>query len=95
LAKCRVNSLNFRPLLIALKQQSTKKSSVGEFTYTLSEKNKNKTKNRLFTMLHSAESNLIMEFLHDYKLIFKTALAHASEDPGVLFAVKNRGSEIL
>jgi hypothetical protein len=45
-------------------------------------------------MRHSAESNLIIEYLREYEFIFKTALAHESGDPGVLFAEKNRGSKI-
>jgi hypothetical protein len=45
-------------------------------------------------MWHSAESNLKIEYLHEYELIFKTASAHESGDPGVLFAEKNRGSKI-
>jgi hypothetical protein len=43
-------------------------------------------KNQLCAMSHSAESNLIIEYLREYKFIFKTALAHESGDPGVLFA---------
>jgi hypothetical protein len=39
-------------------------------------------------MQHSVESNLKIEYLHDYKFIFKTTLAHESRDPGVLFAKK-------
>jgi hypothetical protein len=46
-------------------------------------------------MRHSAESNLKIEYLREYEFIFKTALAHESGDPGVLFAEKNRGSKIL
>jgi hypothetical protein len=46
-------------------------------------------------MRHSTESNLKIEYLREYKFIFKTALAHESGDPGVLFAEKNRGSKIL
>jgi hypothetical protein len=46
-------------------------------------------------MQHSAESNVKIEYLRKYKFTFKTALAHKSEDPGVLFAEKNRGSKIL
>jgi hypothetical protein len=42
-------------------------------------------------MRHSAESNLKIEYLREYEFIFKTALAHESEDPGVLFAEKNDG----
>jgi hypothetical protein len=45
-------------------------------------------------MRHSAESNLIIEYLREYEFIFKTALAHESGDPEVLFAEKNRGSKI-
>jgi hypothetical protein len=51
---------------------------------------------RLRAMRHCAESifrsrieaNL---FLCDFESIFKTALAHESWDPGVLFEEKNRG----
>jgi hypothetical protein len=46
-------------------------------------------------MLRSAEPNLKIEYLHEYAFIFKTALAHGSGDPEVLFAEKNRGSKIL
>jgi hypothetical protein len=46
-------------------------------------------------MQHSAKSNLINKYFHEYKFIFKTALAHESGDPGVLFAERNRGSKIL
>jgi hypothetical protein len=45
-------------------------------------------------MPHSAELNLKIEYLREYEFIFKTALAHESGDPGVLFAEKNRGSKI-
>jgi hypothetical protein len=45
-------------------------------------------------MRHSAESNLKIEYLREYEFIFKTALAHESGDPEVLFAEKNRGSKI-
>jgi hypothetical protein len=39
-------------------------------------------------MLHSAKSNFKIEYLLEYEFIFKTALAHESGDPGVLFAEK-------
>jgi hypothetical protein len=39
-------------------------------------------------MRHSAESNLKFEYLREYEFISKTALAHESGDPGVLFAEK-------
>jgi hypothetical protein len=52
------------------------------------------TKNRLRAMRHSAESNLKIEYLREYEFIFKTALAHETGDPGVLFAEKNRESKI-
>jgi hypothetical protein len=45
-------------------------------------------------MRHSTELNLKIKGLREYEFIFKTALAHESEDPGVLFAEKNRGSKI-
>jgi hypothetical protein len=45
-------------------------------------------------MRHSAESNLKSEYLREYEFLFKTALAHESGDPRVLFAEKNRGSKI-
>jgi hypothetical protein len=45
-------------------------------------------------MRHSVESILKIEYLREYKFIFKTALAHESGGPGVLFAEKNRGSKI-
>jgi hypothetical protein len=45
-------------------------------------------------MQHSAESNSKIEYLREYKFIFKTSLAHESGDPGVLFAEKKRGSKI-
>jgi hypothetical protein len=45
-------------------------------------------------MRHRAESNLKIEYLREYKFIFKTVLAHESGDPGVLFAEKNQGSKI-
>jgi hypothetical protein len=45
-------------------------------------------------MRHSAESNSKIENLREYEFIFKTALAHESGDPGVLFAEKKRGSKI-
>jgi hypothetical protein len=45
-------------------------------------------------MRHSAESNSKIEYLRQYKFLFKTALAHESGHPGVLFAEKNRGSKI-
>jgi hypothetical protein len=45
-------------------------------------------------MQHSAESNLIIEYLCEYELIFEMALAHESGDLGVLFSKKNRGSKI-
>jgi hypothetical protein len=37
---------------------------------------------------------LIIEYLRKYEFIFETVLAHESEDLGVLFAEKNRGSKI-
>jgi hypothetical protein len=46
---------------------------------------------RLRAMQHSAESNLIIEYLLEYEFIFETALAHESGDPGVLFAEKTEG----
>jgi hypothetical protein len=64
-------------------------------TYCLQNKIKNfwiaKTKNRLRAMRHSVESNLKIEYLREYEFIFKTALAHESGDPGVLFAEKTEG----
>jgi hypothetical protein len=39
-------------------------------------------------MQHTAESNLIIKYLREYKSIFKMALAHESGDPGVLFDEK-------
>jgi hypothetical protein len=42
-------------------------------------------------MRHGAESNLKIEYLREYEFICKTALAHESGVPGVLFAEKNRG----
>jgi hypothetical protein len=45
-------------------------------------------------MRHSAESNSKIEYLREYEFISKTALAHESGDPEVLFAEKNRGSKI-
>jgi hypothetical protein len=57
-------------------------------------RNSAETKNQLRAMHHSAESNLKIEYLHEYEFIFKMALAHESGDPGVLFAEKNRGSKI-
>jgi hypothetical protein len=45
-------------------------------------------------MRHSAESNSKIEYLRESEFIFKTALAHESGDPGVLFAEKTRGSKI-
>jgi hypothetical protein len=44
-------------------------------------------KNRLRAMLHSTQS-IECEF------IYETALPHESEDPGLLFDEKNRGSKI-
>jgi hypothetical protein len=46
-------------------------------------------------MRHSAESNLIIEYLREYEFIFKTALAHESGGPGVLFAEKKPRVENL
>jgi hypothetical protein len=46
-------------------------------------------------MRHSAESNLIIEYLREYEFIFKTALALESGDPGVLFAAKKPRVENL
>jgi hypothetical protein len=45
-------------------------------------------------MLHCTESIFIIEYLRKYEFIFKTALAHESEDPGVLMDEKNCGSKI-
>jgi hypothetical protein len=45
-------------------------------------------------MRHSAELNLIIEYLLEYEFIFQTALAHESVEPGVLFAEKDRGTII-
>jgi hypothetical protein len=42
-------------------------------------------------MRHSVELNSKIEYLCEYEFIYKTALAHESGDPGVLFAQKNRG----
>jgi hypothetical protein len=41
------------------------------------------------------EMNWIIECLCECDFIFKTASAHESRDPRVLFAKKNRGSKIL
>jgi hypothetical protein len=64
-------------------------------TYCLQNKRKYfwiaNTKNQLRAMRHITESNLIIEYLCEYKFIFKTALAHESGDPGVLFAEKTAG----
>jgi hypothetical protein len=40
-------------------------------------------------MQHSAELNLIIEYLCEYEFVFETALAHESWDPGVLIDEKN------
>jgi hypothetical protein len=53
-----------------------------------------KAKNRLCAMPHCADSNLIIECLREYELIFGTALTNESGDPGVLFAEKIRRSKI-
>jgi hypothetical protein len=45
-------------------------------------------------MPHTAKSNSKIKYLREYEFIFKTALAHESGDPGVLFAEKNRGSKV-
>jgi hypothetical protein len=45
-------------------------------------------------MRHRVESNFIIKYLCEYEFIFKTALAHESGDPGVLFDEKNQGSKI-
>jgi hypothetical protein len=45
-------------------------------------------------MRHSTVSNLKIAYLREYEFIFKTALAHESGDPGILFAEKTRGSKI-
>jgi hypothetical protein len=42
-------------------------------------------------MQHSAESIFIIEYLREYEFIFKTALAHESGGPGVLFDEKTEG----
>jgi hypothetical protein len=39
------------------------------------------------------ELHLKIEYLREYKFIFKTALAHESGDPGVLFAEKTEGQK--
>jgi hypothetical protein len=46
-------------------------------------------------MRHSAELNLKIQYLCEYKFIFKTALAHESGDPEVLFAEKKPRVENL
>jgi hypothetical protein len=46
-------------------------------------------------MRHSAELIFIIEYLHKCELILKTALAHESGDPGVLFAEKKPRVENL
>jgi hypothetical protein len=67
-------------------------------TYCLQNKKSNfwiaETKNLLRVMRHSADSNSKIEYLRECEFILKTALAHESGDPGVLFAEKNRGSKI-
>jgi hypothetical protein len=64
-------------------------------TYCLQNKRKNfwiaETKNRLRALRHSTELNLKIKYLREYEFIFKTALAHESGDPGVLFAEKTEG----
>jgi hypothetical protein len=45
-------------------------------------------KNRLRTMRHITESNMIIKYIHEYEFIFETALAHESLDPGLMFAKK-------
>jgi hypothetical protein len=47
----------------------------------------------LCAMPHCRESQL--EYLSKYEFIFKVALCHESEDPGVLFAEKNEGQKSL
>jgi hypothetical protein len=46
-------------------------------------------------MRHSGESNLKIEYLREYEFIFKTALAHESGDPGVLFEKKPRVENLV
>jgi hypothetical protein len=46
-------------------------------------------------MRHSLESIFIIEYLREYKFIFKMALAHESGDLGVLIDEKNHGLKIL
>jgi D-serine dehydratase len=40
-----------------------------------------------------AESNLIIEYLQEYEIIFETALTHESGDPGVFFVEKTEGQK--
>jgi hypothetical protein len=46
-------------------------------------------------MWHSAESNLIIECLCEYELIFKTALAHESGDQGYFLQKKPRVQNLV
>jgi hypothetical protein len=41
-------------------------------------------------MRHGSESNLKIEYLREYEFIFKTALAHESGDPAVLFCLPKK-----
>jgi hypothetical protein len=46
-------------------------------------------------MPHSVESDSNIEYLWEYEFIFKMALAHESGDPGVLFAEKTAGQNLV
>jgi hypothetical protein len=42
-------------------------------------------------MRHNAESNFIIEYLHEFEFIFETALVNESGGTGVFFAEKTEG----
>jgi hypothetical protein len=74
-------------------QQSSKNGVIEDLPVKYSYENGGlrKAKNRLRTLPHSAESNLIIEYFREYEFIFETALAHKSGDPGVFFDEKTDG----
>jgi hypothetical protein len=65
-------------LRTALKQQSNKKSSIGELAYLLSAKKKigfAENKNRLCALWHSSELIYVIEYSREFESMFETASA--------------------
>jgi hypothetical protein len=99
LASRGVKTPNFRPLRTALKQQSNKKSSIGELAYLLSAKKKigfAENKNRLCALWHSSELIYVIEYSREFESMFETASAYEPEGTqGIVCRKKPRVNNLV